>query len=134
VADVQLQLDRPKVIKTLAGEVAKGDGLWQKFRRDTTVTLRRRMSDRRAAARSLQPHFGGVHQDAVKRVLLLQSAVPPVSFERQINEGMMIEAIDHKYRIQKRIHDQKFLPTTFGQGPQLEAPLRQLLPQRNGSR
>jgi hypothetical protein len=37
---VSLELGQPKVIKSMSGEVAKDGGLWQKFRRETKVTLR----------------------------------------------------------------------------------------------
>jgi hypothetical protein len=44
---------------------------------------------------------------------------------------MMLDAIEHKYRFQKQIHDQKNLPTTFEHYRiELDSPFKQLVPKR----
>jgi hypothetical protein len=65
----------------------------------------------------------------VNAVLLERSDAVPARFRDQIDQGMMIDAIQHEYRFQQRIHDQKYLPTTFEHHRfEFDSPIRKVLP------
>jgi hypothetical protein len=124
--EVQLEVDKPKVITSLSGEALRAGGKSRKFNRTTTVALRRAAN--LAAGEAPMPQGRAQPARTVPVRVFLNPSVREL-WRSSIDKGMMFDAIEHQQRIQKHLRDQRQLPTTIERGEfQPPSPLRELFP------